>query len=147
MCLSQGNWLFRDTPRNIDWGNSRSRKILHTYVDYPGWPTDSEKFLQGYLRYVNYMICTCKDRVKNFRILNEWQGIGIEAGKVTEPPTLDSRAFVPRRGDLFQRAILRFRKQHHPKDQGKHANPGEHQKCRARYSLTLKCSKDHWEKL
>jgi hypothetical protein len=78
LCLDKGNWLYRNPPRKVDWRKARTREMMETYYDHQGWPTDSPELLEGYLRYVDYMVRHFKGRVVYYEICNEWQGIGIE---------------------------------------------------------------------
>lgn len=78
LCLDKGNWLYHDPPRKVDWKKARTREMMETYYDHQGWPTQSEKLLQGYLKYVEYMVRHFKGRVAYYEICNEWQGIGLE---------------------------------------------------------------------
>ena len=78
LCLDKGNWLYHDPPRKTDWKKSRVREIMETYYDYPDWPSQSEELMQGYLRYVDYMVRHFKGRVAYYEICNEWYKIGVE---------------------------------------------------------------------
>jgi hypothetical protein len=78
MCLDKGNWLYHDPPRKVDWKRARYAEMMETYYDHQGWPTDSPELMEGYLRYVDYMVRHFKGRVEYFEPLNEWEGIGIE---------------------------------------------------------------------
>jgi len=78
LCLDKGNWLYRDPPRKLDWRKSRVREMMETYYDHQGWPHESAQLLEGYLRYVDYMVRHFKGRVAYYEICNEWEEIGIE---------------------------------------------------------------------
>ncbi len=78
LCLDKGNWLYKDPPRKTDWKASRVKEIMETYYDHQGWPHESDAMMEGYLRYVDYMVRHFKGRVAYFEICNEWQGIGME---------------------------------------------------------------------
>ena len=73
LCLDKGNWLYHDPPRKVDWKKSRVQELMETYYDHQGWPHESDVLLEGYLRYVDYMVRHFKDRVAYFEICNEWQ--------------------------------------------------------------------------
>jgi len=77
LCLDKGNWLYHDPPRKTDWKKARVTEIMETYYDHQGWPHQSEDLMEGYLRYVDYMVRHFKGRVAYFEICNEWQGIGV----------------------------------------------------------------------
>ncbi|MBI2844079.1 MAG: discoidin domain-containing protein [Armatimonadetes bacterium] len=78
LCLDKGNWLYHNPPRKVDWKLARTREMMETYYDHQGWPTDSPELLEGYLRYVDYMVRHFKGRVAYYEICNEWTGIGID---------------------------------------------------------------------
>jgi len=78
LCLDKANWLYHDPPRKVDWTEARTREMMETYYDHPGWPDASPEMLAGWLRYVDYMVRHFKDRVAYLEICNEWQGIGAE---------------------------------------------------------------------
>lgn len=78
LCLDKGNWLYRKPPRKMDWRKARVREMMETYYDHQGWPHESQELLEGYLRYVDYMVRHFQGRVAYYEICNEWQGIGLE---------------------------------------------------------------------
>ena len=78
LVLDKGNWLYHDPPRKTDWKRARIHELMDTYWDHQGWPSDSQEMLDGYLRYVDYMVRHFKGRVAYYEILNEWQSIGVE---------------------------------------------------------------------
>lgn len=78
LCLDKGNWLYHDPPRKVDWKRARTREMMETYQDHPGWPTDSPELMAGYLRYVDYMVRHFGDTVAYYEIGNEWQGIPVD---------------------------------------------------------------------
>lgn len=72
LCLDKGNWLYHDPPRKVDWKKARVHELMETYYDRPDWPTASPELLEGYLRYVDYMVRHFKGRVAYYEICNEW---------------------------------------------------------------------------
>ena len=75
--LDKGNWPYCDPPRKSAWRESRVRDMMETYYDHQGWPHESQRALEGYLRYVDYMVRHFHGRVAYYEICNEWQGVGL----------------------------------------------------------------------
>ena len=115
LCLDKGNWLYQAPPRKTDWKKSRVTEIMETYYDHQGWPHESEALLQGYLRYVDYMVRHFKGRVAYFEICNEWQGIGMQnyckilnpALKTIKEADPNARVMLGSTGGFDRQAILR----------------------------------------
>jgi len=80
LCLDKGNCLYQDPPRKTDWRRARVYEMMDTYSDHPGWPSDSDAQMDGYLRYVEYMVRHFKGRVAFYEIGNEWvETIGVDS--------------------------------------------------------------------
>ena len=70
MCLNKGTkWLFVKEPKVFD--KARNAWVFPEFWE-PTEPTRSEEDLQGYLKYVRFMVRHFKDRVKYFEVWNEW---------------------------------------------------------------------------
>ena len=114
LCLDKGNWLYHHPPRKLDWKKARTCEMMETYYDHQGWPADSPELLQGYLRYVDYMVRHFKGRVAYYEICNEWQVIGIEKYvqllratiPVIKKADPKARVMLGSTGGFDQRAIL-----------------------------------------
>ncbi|MCP4630829.1 MAG: discoidin domain-containing protein, partial [bacterium] len=72
LCLDKSNWLYHDPPRKTNWKKSRIYEMMETYFDHQGWPDASDKQLEGYLRYVDYMVRHFKGKIAYYEICNEW---------------------------------------------------------------------------
>ncbi len=115
LCLDKGNWLYKTPPRKTDWKVSRVKEIMETYYDHQGWPHESDAMMEGYLRYVDYMVRHFKGRVAYFEICNEWQGIGIEnyfkilssAIKTIKNADPEARIMLGSTGGFDRESILR----------------------------------------
>jgi hypothetical protein len=75
MVLDKGNWLYANPPRKVDWKRCRVREMMETYYDYMPWPSESKEQMDGYLRYVDYMVRHFKGRAAYYEICNEWERI------------------------------------------------------------------------
>ncbi|MBI2844082.1 MAG: discoidin domain-containing protein [Armatimonadetes bacterium] len=75
LVLDKGNWLYADPPRKVDWKKARTCEMMETYYDYQPWPSQSKELMDGYLRYVDYMVRHFKGRVAYYEICNEWERI------------------------------------------------------------------------
>ncbi len=113
MCLDKGNWLYHDPPKKVDWKKSRTREMMETYYDHPGWPTISGSMLNGYLRYVDYMVRHFKGRVACYEVLNEWVVLPswhekMDAGGAVEEYVKLLKATIPviRKADPSARVMI-----------------------------------------
>jgi hypothetical protein len=68
MCLDKGNWLYAPVPKRLD----PTRDIVDTYFNRPPEPTVSAEAMEGYLRYVRFMVRHFRNRVRYYEIMNEW---------------------------------------------------------------------------
>jgi len=79
MVLDKANWLYQDPPRKTDWRMSRIYEMMETYYDHQGWPHESPELLEGWQRYVEFMVRHFKGRVAYYEICNEWPSyIGVD---------------------------------------------------------------------
>src|ERR1019366_7638667 len=60
--------------RKLNWRDARFRETNNIYYDHPGWCWESPEMMEGYLRYVDFMVQHFKDRVAYYEIGNEWAG-------------------------------------------------------------------------
>ena len=66
----KANFIYKG--RKLDWKKARIREINNIYYDHPGWAWETPEMMEGYLRYVDYMVGHFKDRVSYWEIGNEW---------------------------------------------------------------------------